>query len=148
MSKTLASDIFAVGLGGPELHAGAADPSAGGGVVAPTGSIYFRTNGTWWRKTAAGNTAWVEDIGAAMAEFVYTASGVEGSAFDVTIPAPFTPLPAATYYPAYVLESVTDHVTMSFPTAGGDRTTLKFSVVTSANLTAGDTIRFTLFTTA
>jgi hypothetical protein len=147
MSKTLAADIFAVGVGGPELHAGAAAPSAGGGVAAPVGSIYFRTDGTWWRKTGAANTAWVLDS-TSLADFVYTATGAEGSAFDVTIPAPFTPLPNASFVPIAILEDVANHVTMSFPNTAGQRTTLKFSIITSASLTLNDTIRFILMPTA
>jgi len=38
---------------------GSADPTAGGGVVAPIGSIYARTSdGTTWHKVGSGDTAW------------------------------------------------------------------------------------------
>jgi hypothetical protein len=147
MSKPIAADVFVVTTGGPELHAGSVDPSAGGGVAAPLGSIYFRTNGTWWRKVAAANTGWVLDS-TSLADFVYTATGAEGSSFDVVIPAPFTPLPNTNYTIEYVLEDVTNHVTISFPVTGGLRTTTQFRVVTSGNLTLNDTIRFILIPTA
>jgi len=47
-------------LGTVDLLTGAADPSAGGGVVAAIGSGYFRTTGELWIKTGAGNTAWTK----------------------------------------------------------------------------------------
>jgi len=38
---------------------GSEDPTTGGGVVAPIGSVHLRTTtGTLYRKTGAGNTAW------------------------------------------------------------------------------------------
>lgn len=44
---------------GPGIVAGAADPSAGGGVAATPGSIYLRTGTAQvWQKTGAGATAW------------------------------------------------------------------------------------------
>jgi hypothetical protein len=42
---------------------GTADPSAGGGVIQPLGSLYLRKNdtaGELWCKTGAGNTAWTK----------------------------------------------------------------------------------------
>ena len=42
-----------------EVRSGTADPSAGGGVAAPIGSAYLRSNGTIWRKTGAAATNWV-----------------------------------------------------------------------------------------
>lgn len=39
---------------------GTADPTAGGGVVAPLGSIYQRSNGELWHKTGSGATDWTK----------------------------------------------------------------------------------------
>lgn len=48
-----------LGFGGPQYLTGSADPTSGGGVVAPIASVYIRTtNGTVYSKTGAGNTAW------------------------------------------------------------------------------------------
>jgi len=47
----------------PNVRAGTADPSAGGGVAAPEGSIYLRFVtgvGEIWLKTAAAATAWTQ----------------------------------------------------------------------------------------
>lgn len=38
-------------ISGAEVHAGAADPTVGPGVVAPQGSIYMQTTGAVWVKT-------------------------------------------------------------------------------------------------
>lgn len=46
------------GSSAPAFVPGSADPTAGGGVAAPVGSIYLRTNGTLWQKIGAGDTAW------------------------------------------------------------------------------------------
>jgi|GEM_PF-3115827 len=43
------------------IMSGAADPSAAGGVAAPIGSLYLRTNGEHWRKTGAADTQWTEN---------------------------------------------------------------------------------------
>jgi hypothetical protein len=56
MSLSL-STLVAV-LGPIELHAGTVDPSAAGGIVAPVGSYYFRSDATQWKKTGAAATAW------------------------------------------------------------------------------------------
>lgn len=48
-----------IGSAGPVLLAGAADPSAGGGVAAVTGSLYLRTDGSLWQKQDDDDaTAW------------------------------------------------------------------------------------------
>lgn len=44
--------------GGPLLLTGSADPSAGGGVAAPVGSVYLRTDGTFSQKTGVLDTDW------------------------------------------------------------------------------------------
>ena len=64
----MAEGLFEVGLGFSindlaNVIYGTADPSAGGGVVAPIGSIYMRDNsstGELWSKTGAADTAWLE----------------------------------------------------------------------------------------
>ena len=142
MSKSIVADIFTVGIGGPEIHEGAADPSAGGGVPAPVGSIYLRTDGTWWRKVGAPNTAWVNSSSTASAaqRFTYTVGVADGSDFFVT-------LPAARANDLYEIFSAQGDVAlivgMQFPNAQpNDRTTTQFHVVTTAAMTAGDTIMF------
>jgi len=45
--------------GGGMFLVGVADPSAGAGVAAAVGTMGFATDGTWWRKSGAGATAWV-----------------------------------------------------------------------------------------
>ncbi len=92
MSKTFSSLVVAIRA--IELHSGSADPSAGGGVVAPIGSCYFRTDGTIWVKTGAGNTAWVNiattstgNIGFSQ-RFTYTVTGAEGDLTALTIALP------------------------------------------------------------
>ena len=57
MTKVLsASEIL---LNAVMLLDGSTDPSTGGGVVAPIGSLYLRSGtGQMWQKTGAGNTAW------------------------------------------------------------------------------------------
>jgi hypothetical protein len=49
------------GAGDPLLLAGTADPSAGAGLAAPEGSLYYRFGagaGQTWYKEGAANTAW------------------------------------------------------------------------------------------
>jgi hypothetical protein len=41
-----------------EVHSGSVDPSAGGGVAAPAGSIYLRTTGVIYIKQSATATDW------------------------------------------------------------------------------------------
>lgn len=49
-------------FGGPQIFAGSADPSGGGGFAAALGSLYFRNTGgygtTVYAKEGAGNTDW------------------------------------------------------------------------------------------
>ena len=57
MTKVLAA--VEIQLNAVLLLDGSIDPSTGGGVVAPIGSLYLRTGtGQMWQKTGAGNTAW------------------------------------------------------------------------------------------
>lgn len=61
MSKTLSADRVQLGTAAPEIFPGAADPSAGGGVVAVQGSLYLRTGPIQlWQKTGAAATAWTQ----------------------------------------------------------------------------------------
>lgn len=49
---------------GPAITAGTADPSIVSQTNVPTGSIYLRSNGQWWRKTADfPDTAWTCEAG-------------------------------------------------------------------------------------
>ena len=55
--------VLSGGAGDPRLLAGEADPSAGGGVSAPEGSLYLRYTaaaGQAWWKSGAGDTAWTQ----------------------------------------------------------------------------------------
>lgn len=54
----LSSDGVHLGDAGPLLLTGTVDPSAGAGVVAPLGSMYIKTDGSVFWKTAAPNTGW------------------------------------------------------------------------------------------
>jgi hypothetical protein len=59
MALSFKADLILLG-NSIELHQGAADPSAGGGVAAPVGSFYYRTStSTLWQKVGSPNTAWV-----------------------------------------------------------------------------------------
>lgn len=59
MALSFKADLILLG-NSIELHQGAADPSAGGGVAAPVGSLYYRTStSTLWQKVGSANTAWV-----------------------------------------------------------------------------------------
>lgn len=71
----------------------------------------------------------------------YTASGVEGTDFMVSIG---TTLAADTYDVGLLgLEDAVSHRTFKFPAAlAGDRTTTQFRVQTSGALTAGDVVAF------
>lgn len=51
------------GAQNPQLVSGTADPSAGGGVAAPEGSLYMRyvaAAGEVWYKSGAADTAWTQ----------------------------------------------------------------------------------------
>jgi hypothetical protein len=55
--------VISGGAGNPLVLAGTVDPSAGGGVAAPEGSIYLRyvgAAGETWYKQGAANAAWVQ----------------------------------------------------------------------------------------
>jgi hypothetical protein len=59
MARTLAADKFQVGVGGPTISAGTADPSLAPGVPAPKASQYFRLDGSRWAKIGDGDTEWL-----------------------------------------------------------------------------------------
>jgi hypothetical protein len=56
MADPFATDV--VQLDDANVLSGTVDPSAGGGVAAPEGSIFLRSNGSAYVKTGAGDTAW------------------------------------------------------------------------------------------
>jgi len=56
MSKTFASDR--VDLGAVALLQGSSDPSSGGGLAAPVGSLFLRSTGQQYLKTSVSNTGW------------------------------------------------------------------------------------------
>lgn len=53
-------ESYAMTFGGTTTNMlnGSVDPSAGGGLAFPLGSIYMRSSGEVWTKTGAGATAW------------------------------------------------------------------------------------------
>jgi hypothetical protein len=154
MALPFQSDRFDVTSGGasnPRVVAGVADPSAGGGVAAPEGTIYLRfvaTAGQVWIKTGAANTAWSQISTATGPSTIRTirrtiVQPADGSDFSVTI-APA--MPDDSYNIAPNLVDVQQQVTLSCPdTAAGDRTTTAFRVITSAALANNDVLEFTIF---
>lgn len=58
-----------LGTGGPSLLVGTVDPSAGAGVAAVVGSVYFRDTGEVYWKTDGGDTNWRGLPGNALANF-------------------------------------------------------------------------------
>lgn len=68
MATPIKSNEFVAVSGGasdPEIKAGTVDPSAGGGVTAPEGSIFLRFQagtGEAWLKSSTGNTDWTQII--------------------------------------------------------------------------------------
>jgi hypothetical protein len=64
MALPIISEIYEVASGGasnPRILAGVVDPSAGGGVAAPEGSLYLRfvsAAGETWYKSSTGDTDW------------------------------------------------------------------------------------------
>lgn len=72
--------------------------------------------------------------------FLYTATGAEGTDFNVTLPLARA---TDTYVVFFTLDGVANIVGMDFPNIlAGDRTTTQFRVQTSGALTAGDRIIF------
>lgn len=56
---TPTKDSLELGANGPKILKGSADPTSGGGVAAPVGSLYLRTAaGTLYQKTGATDTDW------------------------------------------------------------------------------------------
>jgi len=66
MAAPIKSEEFEVVSGGaadPKILSGTVDPSAGGGVAAPEGSVYLRyvsAAGETWFKDGTGDTAWTQ----------------------------------------------------------------------------------------
>jgi hypothetical protein len=126
------------------LISGTADPSAGGGVAAPIGSLYTRTGvgtGQLWIKTAAGNTAWLRIADSVITgnpqRFTYTASGAEGNPFNVNLPA----ARANAGYVVFVNKGdMAADVGITIPNVG--RTTLLFPVLLTGSLTLNDKLEF------
>lgn len=135
MSKALAAE--AIVLGTVDLLSGAVDPTAGAGVAAPIGSLYLRTNGVPYIKTGAGNTAWSSFTPGSPQRFRYVANGAEGSSFTITLPAARA---NAGYMVFCTLADVAAGLAFSLPTAG--RTINDFPMLTSGDLSNGDTLEF------
>lgn len=127
------------GLGAVVLLSGSADPSGGGGVVAPQGSLYLRSGGTpqAWLKTGPGATDWSLLSSGNAQRFTFTAAGGEGSSFNVALPATRA---NANYQVFSSMGDVTAALAITTPETG--RTTTEFPVLTSSAVTAGDKIEF------
>lgn len=139
MSKPLATEILV--LNGVDLLAGAANPSAGAGVVAPIGSLYLRTDGTLWIKTGATNTAWTSLSGAIgnPQRFTYVASGAEGATFNVPLPANR----ANTNYLVWCNQSdVVGGAALMITCPATGRAVNQFPVITSSALVGGEVLEF------
>lgn len=129
----------------PTIQSINSDPSAGGGLVAPIGSLAMRTDSaSLYVKTGAGNTAWTKIFtGSALLDVNYVATGVEGTDFNVPIG---STLPNDVYNLFWAPKGVASVPVLDLPdTLAGDRTTTQFRVITSANLTAGDILTFLIF---
>ena len=128
------------------LHA---DPTVGGGVAAPLGSILLRTDApSLYIKTGGANTAWTKLVAENqnLRATDYTATGLEGSDFSVAISG--AALPTDVYELYWAPKGVAQIPVVDLPdTLVGDRTTTTFRVITSANLTAGDILSFLIFQT-
>jgi len=77
--------LISGGAGDPEVLAGTVDPSAGGGVAAPEGSIYLRFGagaGEQWVKTGALDTDWGGPITGGAAGAWTSAAGVTSLVTD------------------------------------------------------------------
>lgn len=126
------------------IVSGTVDPTAGGGVVAPIGSLYTRTGvgtGQLWIKTAAGNTAWLKISDSSVSgnpqRFTYTATGVEGNPFNVNLPA----ARANANYVVFVNKGdMTADVGVTIPNVG--RTNALFPVLLTGSLTLNDKLEF------
>lgn len=56
MSNRFAAELIRVSS--VDVLSGSANPTAGAGVAAPTGSVYMRQNGQVWTKTGTADTSW------------------------------------------------------------------------------------------
>lgn len=149
MAKTFSADTVAVPDGAgvsPVLISRDLDPTAGGGVAAPLGSLLMRTTAgsvALYQKFAAPNTSWRFAGPQILLTVDYVATGAEGSDFNVPIGAT---LVNDTYQVFWAPKGVTMIPVVDLPnTLAGDRTTTTFRVITSASLTAGDTLSFLVF---
>jgi hypothetical protein len=139
MSTPLATEILV--LNGVDLLSGAADPSIGAGVAAPVGSLYLRTDGTLWIKTGVPNTAWASlSAGVGNAQrFTYTASGAEGSSFNVPLPA----TRANANYLVFVNQAdVVGGAALMITCPATGRTNAQFPVIVSSSLVGGEVFEF------
>ncbi len=71
--------------------------------------------------------------------FTYTATGVEGDVFTVTLPAA---MPSDDYVVVHTMGQAASFLAVAIPDGAGDRTTSDFVCWTSVAPTAGDTIDF------
>jgi hypothetical protein len=128
-------------LGPIEFHSGAVDPTVGGGIVAPIGSEYWRSDATQWIKTGAGNTAWTSNtnlIGSPQ-RFQYTVTGVEPDLTALVIALPAARA-TATYEVYISQEQATNILGPAVLTAS--KTTAQFVLQLTGAATAGDIFNF------
>ena len=140
MSLPLLATLYKVGLNQCEIRSGAADPSAGGGVAAPLGSIYLRegATGELWVKTGAAATAWeIVDFGSRVQAFSYVADGSETADFTVPLPAARA---NATYLVFCSIGDAAAAYAFRLPQTG--RTVNDFPITLSSAPEAGDTFEF------
>ena len=118
---------------------GAADPTAGGGVVASIGSEYWRTtDATQWIKTGAGNTAWTNIVGSPQ-RFTYTVTGIEGDLTALTIALPANR--AAATYEVYISQGQSTNI-LGAAVLTASKTIAQFVMQLTGAATAGDIFNF------
>lgn len=130
----------------PTIQSINSDPTTGGGLAAPIGSLAMRTDvGSLYVKTGSATTAWTKIPSETNLSVTnYTATGAEGSDFNVTITG--GPLPTDVYNLYWSPKGVTQIPVIDLPdTLSGDRTTTTFRVITSSAPALGDIFSFLIF---
>jgi len=99
--------LISGGAGNPLILAGTVDPSAGGGVAAPEGSLYQRYGagaGEVWMKMGAADTTWFELEAESITGGIYTSGGVTAQTGITGTPTKVTGFASAYGNPLYVTE--------------------------------------------
>ena len=144
--KQIAANTFVVPntTAAPQVLSTDADPTTGAGLSAPLGSLALRTDvvGLYLRTGVVALTEWTRVPTVEMVSQIYTATGAEGTDFQVTLD---TPQAADTYEVFAQGRGMAVLVGIDLPNdAPTDRTTTEFRVITTGLLTAGDKIAFLL----